>query len=123
MQLFDETQWWLCCHEHVIHDGIQKFPRIPAASVSPHAKLCASSIDAKVGLSGGGECAYASTALPPHALHPIDAARAKNIRCAGCSTHEECVDAIPFNAGADLGDPSQQFRDLRVPSRLIWYCQ
>ena len=37
--------------------------------------------------------------------------------------HEEYVDAIPFNAGANLGDPSQQFLDLRVPSRLIWHCQ
>ena len=27
------------CHEHIIHDGIQKFPQIPAASVSPHVKL------------------------------------------------------------------------------------
>ena len=27
------------CHEHVIHDGIQKFQQIPAAAVSPHAKL------------------------------------------------------------------------------------
>ena len=29
------------------------------------------------------------------------------------------VDAMPSSAGADLGDPSQQFLDLRAPSRLI----
>ena len=27
------------CHEHIIHDGIHKFPQIPAAPVSPCAKL------------------------------------------------------------------------------------
>ena len=64
-------------------------------------------MDANVGLSGGGECAHASTASPPCTLYPIEAARAKNIRCTGCSTHEEHVDAVPFNAGADLGDPSK----------------
>ena len=28
-----------CCHEHIIQDGIQKFPQIPTAPVLPHAKL------------------------------------------------------------------------------------
>ena len=35
--------WIGSCHEHIIHDGIHKFPqqivRIPAAPISPNAKL------------------------------------------------------------------------------------
>ena len=52
-----------------------------------------------------------------HTLYPIEAAKAKNICCAGCSTQDEHVEAMPFKAGADLGDPSQQF--LEVDARRV----
>ena len=51
-------------------------------------------METKVGRSGGGECAYASVASPPKMSYPWDAAKAKNILCMGCSTHEEYVEAM-----------------------------
>lgn len=72
----------------------------------------------KRGLIRRRELAYALVASILTQMYPSWAQSAKNIRMHGCSMHEEYVFAS-FNSGAARGDPSQQFRALRVPSDLM----